>query len=375
MEQVINIIIWAAIVQGYLLSILFIVSKEYSSWSNKLLGFFLISMLFELTATLIPFDEVFGYSTGQYFELPDTKILFPVLFLHYVLQKLGRVSAYRNFLRLNYTFAIGIMSLTIVNIGLLIGTGKGLWGHFTYEQLEVVHLGQQTYAFLLGIAGIFISIKEVKRYKRIAQNEYADMELLSLDWLWWFVVLLIPASMLWGAELIRIYIGFYTGEFTDWDFVYITYFALVIFIYIVSYQAFRRNDLFALKHDKTVAEDANDHSELAVNAELKEKLTQAMVNEKLFLKIDLTINDVAKAVSTSPKKVSGCVNKAFGTNFSEWVNRYRVDAVKEKINSPKNDYLTIEAIGQESGFKSRSAMYAAFKKFTGESPASLRQLS
>lgn len=375
MEQVINIIIWAAIVQGYLLSILFIVSKEYSSWSNKLLGFFLISMLFELTATLSPLDSIFGYSIGQYFELPDTKVLFPVLFLHYVLQKLGRVSAYRNFLRLNYTIAIGIMSLTIVNIVLLFATGQGLWGHFTYEQLEVVHMSQQTYAFLLGIAGIVISIQEVKRYKRIAQNEYADMELLSLDWLWWFVVLLIPATMLWGAELIRIYIGFYTGEFTDWDFVQINYFALVIFIYIVSYQAFRRNDLFALEHDQTVSEDANDYSELAVSSELKEKLTKAMVNEKLYLKIDLTINDVATSVNTSPKKVSGCVNKAFGTNFSEWVNRYRVDEVKEKINSSQNDHLTIEAIGQESGFKSRSAMYAAFKKFTGESPASLRQLT
>ena len=100
-----------------------------------------------------------------------------------------------------------------------------------------------------------------------------------------------------------------------------------------------------------------------------------MEQDKLFLKVDLTINELAMAVGGSPKKVSACVNKAFGTNFSEWVNRYRVEEVKEKINSPKNDHLTIEAIGQDSGFKSRSAMYAAFKKFTGESPASLRQLT
>ena len=373
MEQVVNIIIWAAIVQGYLLALLFIVSKEYNSWSNKLLGFFLLSLLFELTATLLPADEVWGYSIGKYFELPDTKILFPVLFLHYVLQKLGRVSAYQSFLKINYLLAIMIMSLTVVNILLLMITGQGLWGHFSYMQLEAAHLGQQTYAFLLGIAGIVISIREVKRYKRIAQNEYTDMGLLSLDWLWWFVVLLIPATILWGAELGRIYIGFYTGLFTEWNFVYITYFALVIFIYVVSYQAFRRNDLFELEHDETVRPDVPEEETITVDQHLASSLAKVMESDRIFLDYNLTINDVARAVETSPKKVSQCVNRAFGTNFSEWVNRYRVDEVRARINNSANDHLTIEAIGQESGFKSRSAMYAAFKKFTGESPARLRQ--
>ena len=375
MEQVINIIIWAAIVQGYLLSILFITSKEYNSWSNKLLGFFLMSMLFELTATLMPVNEVFGYSIGKYFELPDTKVLFPVLFLHYVLQKLGRVPVYKKFLKFNYIIAFSIMSLTLVNIVLILVTGKGLWGHFTYEQLEPVHLGQQTYAFLLGIIGIIISINEVRRYKRIAENEYTDMALLSLDWLWWFVVLLIPSTILWGAELVRVYIGLYTGHFTEWDFVYVTYFALVIFIYVVSYQAFRRNDLFALDHDESVALDESEEKASPVDEELKDKLLSAMSVDKLYLDADLTINDLARAVGSSPKKVSRCVNQEFDSNFSEWVNHYRVDEVKLQIDNPENNNLTIEAIGQDSGFRSRSAMYAAFKKFTGGSPASLRKLN
>jgi AraC-like DNA-binding protein len=94
---------------------------------------------------------------------------------------------------------------------------------------------------------------------------------------------------------------------------------------------------------------------------------------ELYLNDGLTINDVAQAVGSSVKKVSACINKTLNSNFSEWVNSYRVAEVKQRIDNPDYDYLTIEAIGQESGFRSRSAMYAAFKKFTGESPASLRK--
>jgi len=94
-----------------------------------------------------------------------------------------------------------------------------------------------------------------------------------------------------------------------------------------------------------------------------------MEENKLYLNTELTVYDVAKHVGTSTRKVSNCINTHFSQNFSEWVNQYRVEEVKAQFNSPDSKNLTIEAIGQDSGFKSRSAMYAAFKKFTGESPA------
>ena len=324
---------------------------------------------------MFPINLVLGYNIGLYFGLPDTKILFPVLFIHYVLQKLSRVNAYKKFLQINYIISLVMMSITLLNIILFMINRSSIFDYFTRNEVEFVHMVNQTYAFFLGIAALLISVKEVKRYKQIAVNEYSDMDLLSLNWLWRFVMLLVPAVILWGAELIRIYIGFYTGEFTDWDFVAINYFALTIFIYVVSYQAFRRNDLFELSHDQTVIDVPVNVSEVQIDKGLQEDLEMVMIKEMLFLKNDLTINDVAKTVSSSPKKVSTCLNAGINSNFSEWVNRYRVDEVKKRIDNPEYDYLTIEAIGQESGFKSRSAMYTAFKKFTGESPAKLRKAS
>ena len=62
-----------------------------------------------------------------------------------------------------------------------------------------------------------------------------------------------------------------------------------------------------------------------------------------------------------------------GYNFNEWVNGYRVERALEIIRTDRENKLSIEGIGSDSGFKSRSAMYAAFKKKLGHSPGHYRK--
>jgi len=49
------------------------------------------------------------------------------------------------------------------------------------------------------------------------------------------------------------------------------------------------------------------------------------------------------------------------------VNLFRIEAAKKLLQA--NSKLTIEAIGQECGFKSKSSFYSAFKKRTGTTPS------
>jgi AraC-like DNA-binding protein len=57
------------------------------------------------------------------------------------------------------------------------------------------------------------------------------------------------------------------------------------------------------------------------------------------------------------------------------VNNYRVEEAKGVLENPENDHLSIEGIGFDAGFKSRSAMYSAFKKQTGHTPGHFRSAS
>jgi AraC-like DNA-binding protein len=56
-------------------------------------------------------------------------------------------------------------------------------------------------------------------------------------------------------------------------------------------------------------------------------------------------------------------------NFFDFINFYRVQEVKTRLNDPAEKHLTFVALAQEAGFNSKSAFYAAFKKHTKMTPS------
>jgi AraC-like DNA-binding protein len=93
-----------------------------------------------------------------------------------------------------------------------------------------------------------------------------------------------------------------------------------------------------------------------------------MTREQLFLDSNLSIHELARACEIPSRKISQSINALYKKNFSEWVNEYRIHkAIPLLQNISENNY-TIEGIGYDCGFNSRSAMYLAFKKIKGKSP-------
>ena len=69
--------------------------------------------------------------------------------------------------------------------------------------------------------------------------------------------------------------------------------------------------------------------------------------------------------------VTEVLNTVIGRNFFQFVNQYRVEAVKKLLRDPDNQW-SIEAIGYECGFSSKSSFFSTFKRLTGITPAQYR---
>ena len=104
--------------------------------------------------------------------------------------------------------------------------------------------------------------------------------------------------------------------------------------------------------------------------QLKHLLEESMLKEKLYLDEALTIHSLATILKTNSKYLSQLINTEFNKNFVVYVNEFRVEEAKRLLLNKENMYLTIEAIGYESGFKSKSAFNSVFKKNTGQTPSS-----
>jgi AraC-like DNA-binding protein len=372
MELIITIVIWAAVIQGFLLALIFILPGKHSSFANRLLGFFLLTFVFAALSDLLPFSHIGNYSISGYFTLPEVKLLFPVLFIHFVLEKVGRSSSYRLFLRINYILAIFMISLTLINILLVLVSDNTLLGLFGWKYLEPFFLGQQYYAFILTVAAFVIALKETLGYRNLIRNEYTDYDMMKIRWLWQYTIVLAPIILLWGAELFRIIRGG-TGqsELTTY-----AYAGIAFFNYFVSYKAFTQQTLFDNSADPPEALELKSpgpkSTSATVDPDICEKIRNEMEKNEFYLNQNLSLHIFAREVQISARIISACINQHFGINFNEWVNNYRVEKSLARLKDPKSNNLSIEGIGTSSGFKSRSAMYEAFKRKLGKSPGHFR---
>ena len=73
------------------------------------------------------------------------------------------------------------------------------------------------------------------------------------------------------------------------------------------------------------------------------------------------------------RESAGPLNRYAGVSFHELLSRRRVDDVKAQLLDPANDGYTIEGIGLSAGFGSRSALYAAFRRLEGRTPAAFKK--
>lgn len=103
------------------------------------------------------------------------------------------------------------------------------------------------------------------------------------------------------------------------------------------------------------------------------RIERAFGQERLFARTDLTLADLAASVGSTPHQVSEALNRYAGTSFRDLLNRRRVDDVKRQLLDASSNRFTIEGIGATAGFGSRSALYAAFRRLEGMTPAEFRE--
>ncbi|MCB0640195.1 MAG: AraC family transcriptional regulator [Phaeodactylibacter sp.] len=370
METFVTVFVWAATIQGLFLSSLYFFSQKHNSFSNKILGLFLLCLIIEAVNTFFPIEWINGYNIRNYFGLPEVKLFLPVLFFHYILEKIGASKKYAGPLRLGYGLAFLVVGLTLVNVLLFVVAGQSLIGVWSYEGVEALFNIQQTLAWALSVVAVLLSYRETRNYREVAANEYSDIEMLNINWLWQIIFLMVPVIVLWGLELLRIFLGA-----QGWpDLVSINWGILFIVIYFVSYKAFVQHDLFEHAPALPVSEKKAVEEEATKEAfpETLQVLESIMTKEQPYLKSDLTLHELASTVGLPSRKISQCINQHYQTNFSVWINKYRVERAIQLLQNISSSNLSIEGIGYESGFRSRSSMYLAFNKITGKSPGDFK---
>ena len=106
---------------------------------------------------------------------------------------------------------------------------------------------------------------------------------------------------------------------------------------------------------------------------LVDRILLHMEKEKPYLDPDLSLKTLATQLDIPIQHLSQIVNTELAKNFRDFLNKYRVEELKQQILDPSNVNLSLLGIAMQCGFNSKSTYIEAFKKMTGQTPSEYKK--
>lgn len=170
----------------------------------------------------------------------------------------------------------------------------------------------------------------------------------------WLLSIYSGVLSIWLAYNVAAYTSYIVGAIS---FTFISYLIVLLLIF---------------KKDKasTFFQEKERYKNKELDANTLEQVKQKIVfiaEKELFLNPNLTLDETAKELKISKHILSQYLNEIVGKSFTNFISEYRIEKAKALLETKSN--YTIEGLGYDSGFNSKSTFFTTFKKITGKTPA------
>lgn len=215
----------------------------------------------------------------------------------------------------------------------------------------------------------------IYKYKNKLKDSYSTIEKVHINWLnalvVGFMVIMLSEMVLLIAKVINLFESIELGVFMYLGLTgnYVSF----ILVNLLVFTAIRYFSIFEQVIDEEPAKKPIDDQ--FVNPEMADEVDAAMLKSKAYMEPDITLDKLAESLSIIPRDLSMLINRHFGINFYEFINKYRIEEAKKMLASPEHKNTTITDIYLAVGFNSKSVFYTFFKKFEGVTPSKFRQES
>lgn len=195
-------------------------------------------------------------------------------------------------------------------------------------------------------------IVSLKYLKPIIQKLKEKESLKKLDI--WLISIHLGVTFIWLAYTVAAYTSYIVGALS---FTFILYLITLLLI-------------FKNSKESTFFQEKEKYKNKEIDTETRNLIDQKLsilIEKELFLNPNFTLEEAAKELKVTKHILSQYINETLGKSFSTLIKEYRIEKAKTLLETEKN--YTIESLGYDSGFNSKSTFFTAFKKTTGLTPA------
>ena len=361
-QDLIIIVDTLSLIQGVLFGGFFI----YKSKKNKahlFFGLFILTYSLELVSSLFEnLNLLKPYPKLEYLPLDFYYLTLPFFYIY-----VKKVSVL-NSQKVNYKILIlGILEI-LIGLVLVIAKTNGL----LFNSVEYLWMLFILLFIPYNIYVAFLIIRLINKHTKQMVCQYSNSSKFGLQWckhiafvllifLIIQMILLVPILMHKQVQLIDLTITIIN----------------MIVIYWMSIKGLEQTTIQSLININNNSREKHtviiDDVEISMIKEKFKIIDKTITKEELYKNVDLTILDISLIVNIHSKKISQAINLLTNRNFNNYINSFRVKESKRMLKDSKYNNLSIDGIGRESGFNSKSAFYKAFKEFEGLTPGDYRE--
>jgi len=325
---------------GLLLSCYFLFFYKPKHRSNYFLGMLLLMLSIRIAKSVfLYFNENLAFG---YLQIGISACVFIGPFLYFYIHSVIKPHGHISKTWINH---IGVI-LPIVIIGSI---------YYPFEHhMEVYRFQVLNWIYYLWLAYWILSamtMKDVLKKLLIREQKINGLEK-------WLITILIGNVLIWAAYYFWGYGTYILGALS---FSFMMYLMVVLMVFrqrktSISYQTLPKYG------DKKIDSQSADI--------YIDKLQELMTDQQLYTNPNLKLPELAEELGVSTHVLSQLLNDNLNKSFTFFINEYRVEAAKQLIK--EDSPFTLESIGYECGFNSKSTFFATFKKFTKTTPAKYR---
>lgn len=237
--------------------------------------------------------------------------------------------------------------------------------HDKIEGLQGVSLLQahmhHAYQALFGleVAGVAVAgIRKERRYDRILVQLCADTDDKTLRPVSVILQLFVATSVL---SIVALMIG--RNRFVDSLWVAVPSLAFSALLFSIGWVGMNRTITLRQINANVVEDTAQEETTTAQRSDLalKERLEQLMIQERVFLRQDLRLDQVAQMLGTNRTYLLATLRNEMGMTFKEYINRQRIAYAEELMRRAPN--LPKGEIANQSGYNTPSSFYRNMKAY------------
>lgn len=225
---------------------------------------------------------------------------------------------------------------------------------------------------LLQLAYLWAALLVMNKYGVTLRNWFSRVDSSNIDWAKRIIVILMISFL--GHMLFSLTSGIF--EQRHMARLIIDGLNILHLLLINGLMFFALLMEFAMAPAESQLQVQEKYSKSALNdfdrTALFKRAEHEMMQHKHYLNPELDLGELAAKLAVSPRELSEAINGVGGQSFYEFVNHYRIEAVKQALI--KDPMKQILLIAYDCGFNSKSAFNQLFKKYTGSTPTGYKKL-